>query len=307
MVNLKKAEEYEKAFNFIAAEKVYLEIILLSDKKIDFYHRLGMVQERLKKYDCAISSYNMATFFKNSQNPSYYYRLGYVFDTIGHYKEACGAFLMMKRIMLPTRRVIEDKDIVQRNRILLHTYIQTLNLLELESWKKIAEKSESLKCWDIAEYAYKNYLNRCDEFDDNIYFLLGHTLVFQQKYKEASYFFKEQKIVQSLDTLSNNTSYEEYHNRLLIEEKEILYESDYGNSFSGFPYEIFLRLESNVYFDTYKHIWVVNDKNKIEEKVKNNTNIIFITKNSDLYRRYLERAKYLIFNQTAEEYFKLKE
>jgi len=40
MVKLKKAEEYEKASNWIAAEKVYLESILLSDEEISFYHRL---------------------------------------------------------------------------------------------------------------------------------------------------------------------------------------------------------------------------------------------------------------------------
>jgi len=306
MINLQKVEEYEKACNWVLAEEVYLDNILSSDEEINFYHRLGMVQERLKKYDSAISSYNMATFKNNIQNPDYYYRLGYVFDTIGKYKEACGAFLLMKKIILPTRRVIKDKDIVQKNRILLFGYIQKLNLLELDSWKKIAKKAEELKCWDVVEYAYKNYLNRADEFEENIYFLLGYALVLQQKYEEASYFFKEQRIIQSLEETLSNNHYETYYNRFLIEEKEILYESDYGNSVSGIPYEMFLKLESNVYFDTYKHIWAVNDKEKIDEKVKNNPNIIFITKNSDLYKRYLARVKYLIFNQSVIEYFNAK-
>jgi hypothetical protein len=306
MDSLEKAEFYEKSSNWLEAEKVYLNEILISNEQIDFYHRLGMAQERLKKYNSAIVSYNMATFKNNLQNPNYYYRLGYVFDTIGFYKEACGAFLMMNRIMLPTRRVIDDKDTIHENRILLLAYIEKMNLLELDSWIKIAEKSEALKCWDVAEYAYKNYLNRADEFDANIYFVLGNILVLQRKFEEASCFFKEQKIVQSLDSLSKS-NYEAYRNRFEIEDKMLLYESDYGDTVSGLPYELFLRLEKSVHFDTYTHIWAVNDKEKINKTLRTNSNIIFITKNSDLYQRYLAKAKYLIVNQTKTVYLELKE
>lgn len=306
MIDLKKIDKYEETSNWIELETLYLDEILLFNSKIDTYHHLGMIQERLKKYDNAITSYNMATFRQNNQSSNSYYRLGYVFDVTLQYKEACGAFLMMKKILLPTRKQIEDNETVHAHKIILFNYIKEVNLFTLTNWKILGKKAEELKCWDIAEYGYKEYIARADDFEENIYFSLGYALSCQKKYEEASQFFKEQKIVQSLDTVSNS-NYEEYRNRFSIEDKVILYESDKVDGISGLPYEMFLRLEKNVHFDTYQHIWAVNDKEKIDKTLRTNPNIIFITKNSDLYRRYLARAKYLIFNQTPVEYFQLKE
>ncbi|CAA6819762.1 MAG: Glycerophosphoryl diester phosphodiesterase [uncultured Sulfurovum sp.] len=299
-----KSDENEAFYILEKAEKLYLEAIINSDKKVDTYQNLGEVQEQLKKYNSAISSYNMATFFDNEKNSDTYYRLGYTFDTIKQYKEACGAFLMMKKRLLSIKNPV--KKIVTKNRIFLYEYIQTLNLSRLDSWKSFAIKAEELGCWDVAEYGYKAYIRRNDEFEADVYFSLGGVLVQQRKYEEASSYFKEQRIVQSLDTVATN-DVEEYSNRFEVEENIILYESSDEDVLSGIPYEIFLLLIKNVKFDTYEHVWVIQDKNIINEEYINSHNIIFVIKDSDLYMRYLARSKYLVSNRGFSKYFVLKE
>ena len=309
----KLAQAYERCYDWENAEKVYLDAIFSSTQTIDFYHRLGMVQERLEKYEEAIDSYTMATFRESKHISLFYYRLGYLLDKTKQYKEASVAFLLMKKKTLPIE-LKEDKKIVSQNRDTLFEYIATFDLSKALSWKKIAEKAESLACWNIAEEAYKEYLYREETTPLDAYFSLGYLLVCQKKYQEASKIFKEQYILQDMyrwyagaykknKTLQQRVNYTEYYERFTIEEQSILYEYNQGKEVNGLPYAIYKKLREDVNFDEYQHIWVLNNKEDIPADLKHINNVVFVKHNSDVYMRYLAQAKYLVNNINFPKYF----
>jgi glycosyltransferase involved in cell wall biosynthesis/tetratricopeptide (TPR) repeat protein len=316
-MKFKLAQAYERCYDWKNAEKVYLDAIFTSSETIDFYHRLGMVQERLGQYEDAIESYIMATFRESKNISLFYYRLGYLLDKKEEYKEASINFLLMKKKFLP-KDIKEDKKLTSKNRVILSKYIAKQDLIKSTSWKAIAQKSEELKCWNIAEDAYKEYLSREEVFNPDIYFSLGYVLVCQKKYKEASNIFKEQYILQDMygwyatayrknKTLQQRVNYTEYYERFKIEEKLILYENNQGKQVEGVPYEIYKKLREDVNFDEYQHVLVLNDKENIPFELKHITNVVFVKYHSDLYMRYLAQAKYLVNNINFPKYFIRKE
>ena len=313
----KQGLAYDRCYSWAKAEETYLNAILGSDEPIHFYHRLGIVQERQKKYDKAIESYLVAVFKHKQHLPYFYYRLGYLLRKKELYKEACEAFLMMKKKPLLLNRV-KNKSVEKENGVLLHKYLLENEPLSLNAWLEFAKKAESLKSWRVAEYAYKEYLARAEEFNADIYFLLASTLVQQERYKEASELFLEQRIIQDAhglveseyhknSVLQQSINYVEYYERLELDERLIVYEG-YQDSFGkSVVLDLFKEIQKDVHFDPYRHIWVINRIEEIPKEVKENRNVILINKDSNLYRRYLCSSKYIINNTKLPDYFIQKE
>jgi CDP-glycerol glycerophosphotransferase len=185
-------------------------------------------------------------------------------------------------------------------------------------WYALAKKYESEENYVEAENAYKRLIERKEELDGNLYFSLGHVLAKQGKHQEASEAFKEQRVMQDAHGMTETAynkdmglkkviNYAEYYERYKIEENIVLYESYHGSSISCNPYAIFKSLLIDERFTEFKHIWVINDKDKIPQELKNNKNIIFIKKNCDGYMRYLAKVKYLINNTTFPDWYIRKE
>lgn len=309
----KQGLAYDRCYNWAKAEETYLKAILENNEPINFYHRLGIVQERQKKYDKAIESYLVAVFKSKEHLSYFYYRLGFVLRKKEKYKEACEAFLMMKKKPLLLSKA-ESKSVEKQNGVLLHKYLLENEPLSLNSWLKFAKKAEDLKCWSVAEYAYREYLAREEKFNGDIYFLLALALVQQEKYKEASEVFLEQRIIQDAHglvemeyhknrTLQQSINYVEYYERLTLDEHLIVYEGyqdPYGKSV---VLDLFNEIQNDVHFDQYRHIWVVNSIEEIPKEVKENKNVILTKRNSNLYRRYLSSSKYIINNTELPDYF----
>lgn len=308
---------YDRCYDWAKAEETYLTAILESNEPVNFYHRLGIVQERQKKYDEAIESYLVAVF-KHKEHLSYfYYRLGFLLRKKEQYAEACEAFLMMKKKSLVLNKV-KNKSVEKQNGVLLHKYLLENEPLSLASWLEFAKKAEVLKSWRVAEYAYKEYLAREENFDENIYFLLASTLVQQEKYKEASEVFLEQRIIQDAHGLVETEYHRnkilqesidsvEYYERLPLEERLIIYEG-YQDSFGkSVVLDLFNEIQNDVHFDPYRHIWVVNSIEETPQELKENNKVILIDRSSNLYRRYLSSSKYIINNTELPDYFIQKE
>ena len=102
-------------------------------------------------------------------------------------------------------------------------------------------------------------------------------------------------------------NYTEYYERYALEDNTILYESYHGSTISCNPLAIFKELLSDDRFSEFLHIWVINSIDRIPNNLKQKSNVIFVKRESDLYLRYLARAKYLINNVTFSEYFIRKE
>jgi len=320
-----EALSFDRIYKWESAKKSYVKAISLKAYNLNWYYRLGFVQERLKDWDGAIKSYSLLTS-QSKHNPDWYYRLGYVLSKAKRYEEACEAFLLMKNIKLnylteekneltKLESIVEEE--LSENIELLNSAIEH-NSTDTSLWYALGNKADKLNAWEIAEYGYKEHLARKENFDANLYFLLGNVLAQQGKYTEACNIFLKQKIIQFADgTPTNNydknqnfkkiVNYTEYYETFEVEPNTILYESYHGSSISCNPYAIFKSIYQDKNFEGYRHIWVLDDKSKIPQELKEYSNIIFIRRNCDLYMRYLTTTKYLINNVTFPEYFIRKE
>jgi len=309
----KQGLAYDRCYDWASAEKIYSKAILKTTESVNFYHRLGIVQERQEKYDKAIESYLVAVFKAKEHLSYFYYRLGFVLRKKEQYREACEAFLMMKKKSLVLNKV-KSKSIEKENGVLLHQYLLDNEPLSLTSWLEFAKKAEVLNCWSVAEYAYKEYLAREENFAENIYFLLASTLVQQEKYKEASEVFLEQRIIQNAHglveteyhrnkALQKSINYVEYYERLVLEERLIMYEG-YQDSFGkSIVLDLCNEIQNDVHFDPYRHIWVVNSIEETPIEIRENNKVILVDRSSNLYRRYLSSSKYIINNTKLPDYF----
>jgi len=318
----REALSFDRIYNWENAKESYLKAVSLKAYNLNWYYRLAFVQERLYNWDDASKSYSLLAF-QSKHNKNWYYRLGYVLKKAQRYEEACEAFLLMNKIKLNeeekllTRLESIAEEELSENIELLNNTIEN-NSIDTALWYALGNRADKLNAWAIAEYGYKEHLARKENFDANLYFLLGNVLAQQGKYEEACEIFLEQKIIQfahgtpekDYDVNQNFkkiVDYTEYYERFKIEEDTILYESYHGSSISCNPYAIFKSIYKREEFNDYKHIWVLNDKSKIPEELKKYSNVIFIRRDCDLYMRYLAKVKYLINNVTFPEYFIRKE
>lgn len=94
-----------------------------------------------------------------------------------------------------------------------------------------------------------------------------------------------------------------------IDNRMIMYESFFGRGMLDNPYAIFLYLLENEKSIEYTHIWVLDDVKNHQTLIKEwstKKNIIFVSRHSLDYLRYLCKAKYLINNVTFPSYFSKK-
>lgn len=173
---------------------------------------------------------------------------------------------------------------------------------------------ERLNAWEEAAQAYSAAVSRSEHHQPKWYYRLGFTLDNAGQRDAACAAFRQmQPIGRSQDLYPNYadkdkgfkivSEYTEYYETLEIVDQTILYESFHGASISCNPYAIFLHLLESPQFLDWTHIWVINDKNRIPSWLKSFQNVIFVSRGSDLYLRYLTTAKYLINNTTFPEYF----
>ncbi|WP_246366909.1 CDP-glycerol glycerophosphotransferase family protein [Paraliobacillus salinarum] len=97
-----------------------------------------------------------------------------------------------------------------------------------------------------------------------------------------------------------------YYEKYKVQEDVILYESRDGKSLTDSPYAIFSHLLDHQDFDSYKHVWSIDNfanLDKIIKKYKKYNNVIFVKRNSKEYLKYLTTSKYLINNSTFQSFF----
>ena len=297
----------EKSYCWKEAEEAYIKALSLNPQKIDWYYKLGFVLERMNRYTEAIEAYDYASKKREKHTPYWYYRLGYLLHQQKNYKEACGAFIMMKK-----RRL--TKELNRTESILSLTSMVKKDTTDVKLWYLLAELYLEENHTEEAINIYMLLIQRVEKFDGTLFYSLGYLLHKERRYKEASEMFVEHRIIQEAygvsegayqkdNALKKVVDYTEYYNRYAINDKIILYESYHGTSISCNPYAIFNYIINDKHFDGYRHIWVINDKSKIPNGLKSNLDFIFIKRNSDLYRRYLAKAKYLINNTTFPDWY----
>jgi CDP-glycerol glycerophosphotransferase len=302
----------EKSYYWKEAENAYLKAISLEPKNIDWYYKLGFVQERLKHYKDAVDSYRYASEHREIKTPYWYYRLGYVLSKLEKYQEACDAFVQMK-----------DNPIKIDNQKIFQKSFEIKELIKEEStniklWYQLAEQYLLEKNQEEAINTYKELIFREENYNGNTFYLLAYLLTLNNRCLEASKLFIESRVLQKPygvseraykkdNNLKKVINYTEYYQGYTIDENIILYESYHGTSISCNPYALFKEIYKDKHFKGYRHVWVINNKEDIPPDLKSDINLIFIKRDSDGYRRFLAKAKYLINNTTFPDYFICKE
>ncbi|MGF2189238.1 CDP-glycerol glycerophosphotransferase family protein [Vagococcus fluvialis] len=95
-----------------------------------------------------------------------------------------------------------------------------------------------------------------------------------------------------------------------VEKNTILYESRDGKSMTDSPLAIFEYLLKVDKEQSYTHIWSVTkneELEKIKSLYKDHKNVIFVTRNSESYLKWLAKAEYLINNSTFQPFVTIKE
>ncbi len=116
-------------------------------------------------------------------------------------------------------------------------------------------------------------------------------------------------IIKKLPTMALAAKYARYYKKNEVDENMIFYSSHQGAGMLCGPYAIFRKLMESREFDSYTHVWQINDpaeQKQLKKEYCDWTNVKFIVKNSRGYFNALTRAKYIIVNNTLPFYFTKK-
>lgn len=251
-----------------------------------FYSRLGEYYERYEKYKDAFDSYFNAVLANDNINGYFYYRMGYVLYKQNKFKEACKYFALEEALSG------QIKNSLNKNKFFVE-----------------ACKYELQDNLEIALEYYKKAVYTENDHNGEVFRRIANILYKMNDFEEACYYYRQQRIVEKnygifTDKMKNNVIFAEFYNNLKIDENIIYYEAFGGNSFTGNTYALYKKLKENI---NYIHFVMLLDEEKIPAEFAEIDNVFFVKYNSDLHKRILATAKYLITNTTSTFYYARKD
>jgi len=262
------------------------------EKSINY--KLGLSAEENQEYGQAIDYYLLATLEKSEYLNEIYYHLVDCFIKLNKYKEVCEAFLLIDGSFFREDKYDEDEELQHRKT--LYAYLKSKEDLTLDDYLELAKKAEVLKCWSVSSYAYRELIQRAEKFNKKNYLSLAHSLMQEKRYQEASTCLFEQYLYDETLEL-----YEAYREALFLDDKIIFYAND-----STFVLECLYEIEKDAFFDGYRHVLAVDNLGKVDRSLFKE-DVVVINKNSNLYKRYVVQAKYILSSKNLPLYFKRKE
>lgn len=321
LLHYKLGLSLDRNYHWQKAEKEISYAIALDSSKAYFFNRLAFNYERQKKFKEASEVYQVTISKEKNPKTEHYYRLGYSLFHANQLKEACEAFLKMNNISIDKESILEgiEKKIIEQVHPILLSHIEPLvqNIGDSSSKEEREELIALLikiRAWNILERVYQKILNHDKDCSPINYANLAFTQYKQKKYKEAGKNFIEQKIIQKVHTTSEKkfetnkafriiATYAEYFKRERLKEDFILYESRENIFVNSKLYTILLALLEDEKFKKYTHVLVVDNLTLLDENFRKIKNIIYVTKNSNLYLKYLASAQFLINDGQFPSYF----
>lgn len=251
-----------------ACEAMEEAIALAGGKKADWICRLGMLYERCGKLEDAGSLYAKAYSLDKKADTAFL--LGACLEKVFEYKRACEAYIKSwNGVSLTRATVAELEEKLARSNFNPNLAWQLGKRLfdagQYEAACKAFAKTRRIR-------PFMPYGVNRKKFDEDISFRL-----------KAIY----------LDAMEHDP----------INEKCIFYESFLGNTMSCSPYALFKSLRADPEYADYIHVWAVNDIACVPPAYRDAKDIIFVSRGTDAYMRYLATAKYLINNVTFPGYF----
>ena len=317
-LNYRAGLSLQKTYAWQEAERFLGRAVMLNPDIPLWHYRRGLSFERLGNMGRAASCYMQAATASPGRNLYWSFRLGQTMAAMGDFESACNAYKKSYISAPPeiaARHAIANNDSKRYTEDLISQALD--DALASQSGAlcyTVGRKAESLGLLPIAERAYRAAVGRLEKHDPNVYYSLGRVFAAQGKWEAGAGAFSDVRVFRRafgvdvtpyLKTRASerSMSYLEYSETTSIDSNVIVYESSHGVSVSCNPLAIYRHIIKDSRFDGILHVWVLNDKNRIPEELRNRPNVVFVARESDLYLRYIASAKYLINNNTFPPYF----
>jgi CDP-glycerol glycerophosphotransferase len=308
-----------RSYKWREAIESFRSAVALDPAVPQWHYRLGFAHERLAEWEDAASAYEYAIGLNNPA-PSYWcYRLGYVLTQAHDFEGACLSFAATLKAKVDADAARIDQPVsAYEERLLVDSLHAAPRSQSAQRCFEAGERLELRGMHSLSAEAFDAGVRRMESHSPMAYYRLGRALQEIGDFEAACRAYLETRLFKrahGVDTagyrknkeLSQSMIYTEYLETLPLEPWTVLYESSHGNSVSCNPLQIWRNLSNDPRFDSWTHVWVLNEKDRIPHELAGRKNVIFAARDSDLYLRYLSTATYLINNNTFPPYFVRRE
>ncbi len=311
----------DRAYMWADAVSSYKAAVALSPDEAYWHYRLGFAQERLQHMQEAAESYEAAIKASAIRKPYWLFRLAYVLQEVGRFEEAAEAYIAAANLTSFERNFgdstgTQTTDVQDRLIGLVRQLAGSIRTkLDAKSFYDVGRDAEKLGDWPVAAGLYEQAVQRSNDHRPAWYNRLGHALAKSGQAEKACDAFRRSRVFAqpygvSEQGYSKNAAvksvieYVEYYETLPIEKNTVLYESNLASSIDCNPLSIYEKIVDDPQYSDYIHIWTIADADvSLPATLLGRGNVRIVVKQSDLYRRYLATAEYLINNSTFPSYF----
>ncbi len=340
------ATAYSRCHYWQNAEDNYEMAAALKADQAAWHYRLGFVRERQGKYREAAPAYEYAVSLEDKHMPYWYYRLGYVWYKVGEFEKAVRAFSQMILQPDSVLAEDVSKPVIEMEKSdggylanegattsHLNEYKQEVmgkylisglrRLLEedcsrVDIWCRLGAALEGKEEWQQAVEAYKQAIYRSNEHNKDLHFRLAFVFMQMGDFEQSCQAFidtqqfqqphgiKQASVIKDR-SMKRLSLYAEFCDNYPLDMGIILYESWFGQRVGCNPYAIFKSFQAEADFESYIHVFVVQNMEDVPVDMKRVKNVVFTKRLSDSYLKYLATAGYLINNSAFPIFFTRRE
>ena len=310
---------FDRCFEWADASRAYTAAVALEPGMAYWHYKVGFALERSKQWRAAAEAYQYAAELPDGK-PYWFYRAGYCFEEAGYFEEACDAYLRSSPPNTfaaaaegsdPTKSAVYDGHLSRILTTADGVLKSSRNTPALLTWGELAGAGED---WQTASAMYARALQFSENHDARIYFLLGNSLFRSGKAREAASVLRQSRQFATPDGIDltkylknkaqkNSMEFIEARETLPLDEKTVLWESNHGSTIGCHPLAIFRAFIADAAHADFRHVWVINDHSRIPAELAELPNVAFTKTNSDLYKKTLATAKFLVNNVSFPPYF----
>ena len=248
---------------------------------------IGVFHEHYKEWDDAIEAYK-SQLTQNDEDAELHYKLASLLDKMDIANDALKHY--EKALSL-------DKVNAEWHYALANCYERFKKYKKAADWYNSAiarQQKHTPECYRRLGFVLEK---------------LGHTNKALTAYQEANLFRRPANVDKKLfeKHINNSTtryaiSYEYYQ----IDDRMIFYESMAGSRLMDNPLALFQKIFKDEAFKDYTHVWSIKSFDIIPAEYRNHSNILFVKRDTDLYRRYSSSAKFIITNSKLSKHLTRK-